>query len=161
MGLSRQEHWSGLPCPSPGDRPDPGIKPGSLMSPALAVTFFTTRATCEAFLQGGCAEKASPPGSALSHALTHLPPHRKTRKLFQPLLSRGRTNPGWTKGVISRIPGCSNCRLQAEGASFIAHPAGAGRRRRRRWNGTQLLPVLPFLQEHSRSNLPSHIRSHL
>ena len=30
MGLSRQESWSGLPFPSPGDLPDPGIKPGSL-----------------------------------------------------------------------------------------------------------------------------------
>ena len=29
MGFSRQEHWSGLPLPSPGDLPDPGIKPGS------------------------------------------------------------------------------------------------------------------------------------
>ena len=29
MGFSRQEHWSGLPCPSPGDLPNPGIKPGS------------------------------------------------------------------------------------------------------------------------------------
>ena len=32
MGLSRQEYWSGLPFPSPGDLPDPGIEPGS---PAL------------------------------------------------------------------------------------------------------------------------------
>ena len=30
MELSRQEYWSGLPFPSPGDLPDPGIKPGSL-----------------------------------------------------------------------------------------------------------------------------------
>ena len=30
MGFSRQEYWSGLPFPSPGDLPDPGIKPGSL-----------------------------------------------------------------------------------------------------------------------------------
>ena len=36
MRFSRQEYWSGLPCPSPGDLPDPGIKPRSLMSPALA-----------------------------------------------------------------------------------------------------------------------------
>ena len=28
-GFSRQEHWSGLPCPPPGNLPDPGIKPGS------------------------------------------------------------------------------------------------------------------------------------
>ena len=39
MGFSRQEYWSGLPFPSPGDLPDPGIKP---MSPALAGRFFTT-----------------------------------------------------------------------------------------------------------------------
>ena len=29
MGFSRQEHWSGLPCPLPGDLPDPGIEPKS------------------------------------------------------------------------------------------------------------------------------------
>ena len=34
MGFSRQEHWSGLPCPSPGDLPDPGIEPTSLTSTA-------------------------------------------------------------------------------------------------------------------------------
>ena len=45
MGFSRQEHWSGLPCPPPGDLPDPGIKPTSLMPPALAGRFFTTSAT--------------------------------------------------------------------------------------------------------------------
>ena len=32
MGFSRQEHWSGLPCPPSGDLPDPGIKPASLVS---------------------------------------------------------------------------------------------------------------------------------
>ena len=37
MGFSRQEHWSGLPCPPPGDLPHPGIKLLSLMSPTLAV----------------------------------------------------------------------------------------------------------------------------
>ena len=34
MGFSRQEYWTGLPCPSPGDLPDPGIEP---VSPALQV----------------------------------------------------------------------------------------------------------------------------
>ena len=34
--FSRQEYWSGLPFPSPGDLPEPGIQPGSLASPALA-----------------------------------------------------------------------------------------------------------------------------
>ena len=40
-GFPRQESWSGLPFPSPVDLPDPGIKPMSLMSPALAHRFFT------------------------------------------------------------------------------------------------------------------------
>ena len=44
-GFSRQEYWSGLPCPSPGDLSDPGIEPASFMSPALAGGFFTTSAT--------------------------------------------------------------------------------------------------------------------
>jgi len=39
MGFSRQDYWSGLPCPPPGNLPDPGIKP---VSPALAGRFFTT-----------------------------------------------------------------------------------------------------------------------
>ena len=38
MGFSRQEYWSGLPSPSSGDLPQPGIKP---MSPTLAGGFFT------------------------------------------------------------------------------------------------------------------------
>ena len=42
MGFSRQEYWSELPCPPPGDLPDPVIKPASLMSLALAGRFFTT-----------------------------------------------------------------------------------------------------------------------
>ena len=48
MGLFRQEHWSGFPFPPPGDPPDPEIKLGSLMSPALAGGFFTTSTTWEA-----------------------------------------------------------------------------------------------------------------
>ena len=35
MGFSRQEYWSGLPCPSPGDFPDPEIEPMSPVSPEL------------------------------------------------------------------------------------------------------------------------------
>ena len=41
MEISRQEHWSGLPFPSPGDLTNPGIKPMSLVSAALAGEFFT------------------------------------------------------------------------------------------------------------------------
>ena len=51
MGSSRQEHWSRLPCPPPGDLPDPGIKPVSLPSPGLAGGPLTTSATRGEVLQ--------------------------------------------------------------------------------------------------------------
>ena len=48
MAFSRQEYWSRLPCPPPGDLPNPEIKPPSLKSPALAGRVFTTSTTWEA-----------------------------------------------------------------------------------------------------------------
>ena len=42
MRFSRHKYWSGLPFPTPGDYPDPGIKLASLMSPAQAGGFLTT-----------------------------------------------------------------------------------------------------------------------
>ena len=42
MGFPRQEYWSGLPFPPPGDLPNPGIEPMSPASPELAGEFFTT-----------------------------------------------------------------------------------------------------------------------
>ena len=50
MGFSRQEYWNGLPRPSLGDLPNPGIESMSLMSPALAGRFFTTSTTWEALV---------------------------------------------------------------------------------------------------------------
>ena len=50
MGFSRQEYWSELPCPPPGDLPNPGIKPMFPMSPALAGGFFTTSEIWEVHL---------------------------------------------------------------------------------------------------------------
>ena len=47
MGFSRQRYWSGLPCPPPGDLPNPGIEPMFLMSPAL-VGLFTAITAWEA-----------------------------------------------------------------------------------------------------------------
>ena len=47
-GFSRQEYWSELSCPPPGDLPDPGIKPASLPSLPLAGRLFTTSTTWEA-----------------------------------------------------------------------------------------------------------------
>ena len=42
MGFSKQEYWSGLPCPPPGDLSDVEIEPVFLVSPALAGEFLTT-----------------------------------------------------------------------------------------------------------------------
>ena len=61
MGFSRQEYWSGLPCPPPEDLPDPGMEPAS---PTLAGRFFTTEppskpitlATCILYTQIKTAE---------------------------------------------------------------------------------------------------------
>ena len=48
MGFSKQEYYSGLPCPPPGYIPDLGMEPASLMSPVLAGGFFITSTTWEA-----------------------------------------------------------------------------------------------------------------
>ena len=86
MGFFRQEYWSGLPCPPPGDLPNPGVKCTSLTAPALAGGFFTTSTTdpmvckptrllcprdtpgkntgvgCLSILQGICPTQGSNPG---------------------------------------------------------------------------------------------------
>ena len=51
MGFSWQEYWSGLPFPSPGGLPDPGIEQASPTSPALAHSFFIW-ASWEAHMSG-------------------------------------------------------------------------------------------------------------
>ena len=48
MEFSSYEYWSGLPFPSPGYLPDPGIQPTSLESPAPASGFFTSVPVCSA-----------------------------------------------------------------------------------------------------------------
>ena len=68
-GLYRQEQWSGLPCPPPGDLPNPWIQHASPISPALAGGFFTAGATWEALIEsytatfhggGGLVSKSCP-----------------------------------------------------------------------------------------------------
>ena len=48
IGFSRQEYWRGMPCPPPGNLPNPGIKLTPLTSPALAGRFLTTSKTWDA-----------------------------------------------------------------------------------------------------------------
>ena len=57
MGFSRQEYWSGLSCPPPGDLPNPGTELISLMSSALADMFFITNASWEAHKSTGLQQK--------------------------------------------------------------------------------------------------------
>ena len=63
--LSMGFDWSGLPCPAPGDLPDPGIEPKSLLSPALAGGLLTTSATWE------CTHRSPPPGASLPTPLVY------------------------------------------------------------------------------------------
>ena len=51
--FSQEEYWSGLPFPPPGDLPDPGSKPISLVSPVLAGRFFNTEPAGKPFLRKG------------------------------------------------------------------------------------------------------------
>ena len=76
IGFSRREYWSGLPSPTPGDLPDPGIEPTTLPS-ALASRFFTTRVTGSHILthvrhtvHGSCKELAMTERLSLSHGPT-------------------------------------------------------------------------------------------
>ena len=66
-GLSRQEYWSGFPCPPPGGLPDRGIKPVSPTSPALAAGFFTTNATWEALSLAYRGTQPEHVGSCVAH----------------------------------------------------------------------------------------------
>jgi len=50
MGFSRQEYWSGLPCPPPGELPNPGTEPTSLYIACTGGRFFIPSATWEALL---------------------------------------------------------------------------------------------------------------
>ena len=75
MGFSRQEYWSGLPCPSPGDLPNPWMEPMSLTSPALASRFFTTSTTWEAHIYLGPIKNKWPLRSSLNLIFCASPCH--------------------------------------------------------------------------------------
>ena len=79
MGFSRQEYWSGLPCPPPGDLLDPGIEPRSLTSPALASRFFTTSTTWEA-----------------QYYIRYYYPYSQIRNRKIKWLNQGHTESSWT-----------------------------------------------------------------
>ena len=61
MGFSRQDYWSRLPSPLPGNLPDPGIEPASPVFPALQVYSLPAGAIREAWYCIGCAQSLLPP----------------------------------------------------------------------------------------------------
>ena len=73
MEFSRQEYWSGLSCPPPGDLPNLGFEPESLTSHALAGGFFTTTATWEAQLPSGYSCSHHPGNLTISHCYSPRP----------------------------------------------------------------------------------------
>ena len=87
MGLSRQEYCSGLPCPPPGDLPGPGMKPGSLKSPALPGRFFTTSATWEARVT--CMQEFNPVLVYVTRNHTIEPPSEHSFLITQAFMSLG------------------------------------------------------------------------
>ena len=77
--FSRQECWSGLPCPTPRDLPDSGIEPVSLMFLALASGFFTTSATWEALFIVYVSQSQF---SSSFHSPSHLDIHKLVLYIF-------------------------------------------------------------------------------
>ena len=69
IGFPRQEYWSGLPFPPPGDLPDPGIRPASPLPPALQADcgFFTTKLPGKSCSSGAYVHGSASRLSILSH----------------------------------------------------------------------------------------------
>ena len=128
MGFSRQEYWSGLPCPSPGDLPDPGMEP---VSPASASRFFTTSATWEAQKIGSVQFNHSVVSSSLQpHGLQHarLPCPSSTLRAF----SNSRPLSQWCHSTISSsIVPFSSClqSFPASGFSLMSQLFASGGQR--------------------------------
>ena len=104
MGFSRQEHWSGLPCPPPGDLPNPGI---ALASPALADGFFpekllsASNAGSDFFEPAGCCIPCEEP-SGKSHTHFCSPTVSRTQSHGHScLVEMGACSPEHNQGSVS------------------------------------------------------------
>ena len=108
MGFSRQEYWSGLPFPSPGDLLDPGIKPGSP----------TLQADCLPFEPRGkplTGREEAPPSAAPRHAYSHsisTPPAHSVDEETEAgngwasaVHGWDRTPGGWTQACLPQVGG--------------------------------------------------------
>ena len=119
MGFTRKEYWNGLPFPPPGDLPDPGIEPASLVSPALAGRFFTTELPGKPL---GPSESESNSRSVVSDSL---PPHG----LHSPWNSPGQNTGVGNLSLLQSIfptqglnPGLLHCRWILYQLSYSGKP---------------------------------------
>ena len=71
MGFSKQDHWSGLPFPSPGDCPNPGIEPGSSALPSEPQRGFTQNAVAAAKSLQLCLTLCNPMDSSQPGSSVH------------------------------------------------------------------------------------------
>ena len=113
MGFSRQEYWSGLPFPTPGDLSNCGIEPSSLMSPALAGRFFATSAAWEARIgtesesdvAQSCPTLCDPMDCSLSGSSVHGVFQARVLEWIAISFSRGSSRPRnriWVSRIVDR-----------------------------------------------------------
>ena len=122
MGFSRQKYGNGLPCPPPGDLPNPEIEPTSLVSPALAGRFLTTEPPGKPF-RGQASLQTRAEHSRMIHTLSKWDETLRTGRRYNAeqqsvYLQSSNTQPG--SPFILRI---SRCRSQP----VDWNPGGAGR----------------------------------
>jgi len=101
MGFSRQECWSGLPFPSPGDLPDSGIKRASLTSPGK----LNTRVGCHALLQGIFPTQGLSPGLLHCRWILYPLSHQESSWILEWVaypFSRGSSQPRNRTGISCR-----------------------------------------------------------
>ena len=122
MGFSKQEYWSGLSSPPPGDLPNPGIEPGSLISLALAGRFFTTSTTLDLKLnaQFSCRQILNMFGilvfssiQSLSHAWLFATSWTAAHQAYHQLLEFTQTHDHWVSDAIQPSHSLLNTSLSA------------------------------------------------
>ena len=125
MVCSRQEFWSELLCPPPGDLPNRGMEPQSLMSPVLACESFTTSTTWN--------ESESESRSVLSDSLW-------PRRLYSPWNSPGKNNEVGSLSLLQGVfptqgsnPGLPHCRWILYQLSHKGSPSLQGSPRMLEW----------------------------
>ena len=129
IGFSRQEYWSELPCPSPGELPNPGIELASPVSRVLAGRFFTTHATWEALLAPLLADPIS----------EEVPPTPSRGNDAHPGLL-GWAEPGFCVSCCFLLTSSSPTRVLATVVSSPQHRARPGARKKHR-AALSLLPL--------------------